>query len=119
MFCALFAFAPVCTNPEGNCAGTYILLGCKVVGGESQDAVYTISTRRSLLATSHLLPDGNIGGVLLSVDVDCEGVDALPLRVDLRLDLVLLVLCRLLLDLRRERCGVSESRRRSLSCMSR
>eukprot|EP00520_Triparma_pacifica_P012198 CAMPEP_0118651660 /NCGR_PEP_ID=MMETSP0785-20121206/10902_1 /TAXON_ID=91992 /ORGANISM="Bolidomonas pacifica, Strain CCMP 1866" /LENGTH=685 /DNA_ID=CAMNT_0006544123 /DNA_START=9 /DNA_END=2066 /DNA_ORIENTATION=- len=38
-FCALFAFAPVCTNPEGNCAGTYILLGCKLAIGISQACI--------------------------------------------------------------------------------
>ena len=38
-FCAMFAFSPVCTNPEGNCAGSYILLGCKLAIGISQACI--------------------------------------------------------------------------------
>jgi MFS family permease len=38
-FCAMFAFSPVCTNPEGNCAGSFILLGCKLAIGISQACI--------------------------------------------------------------------------------
>ncbi|GMH69183.1 hypothetical protein TrST_g2301 [Triparma strigata] len=38
-FCAMFAFSPVCVNPEGNCAGSYILLGCKLAIGISQACI--------------------------------------------------------------------------------
>ena len=39
LFCCLYAFSPVCTNPTGNCAGSYILLASKLFIGISQACI--------------------------------------------------------------------------------